>query len=81
MHITCSPSSVENMYNDCRMIYSNLLSRGSSQYTKTKDLYEFYERGLNDIEEQAKKAKGRLFIPFIGTKPIEDDTKGMTESK
>ena len=81
MHITCSPSSVENMYNDCRMIYSNLLSRGSSQYTKTKDLYEFYERGLNDIEEQAKKAKGRLFPLYLAIKPIAVDTKGMTESK
>jgi len=69
------------MYNDCRRIYSNLLSRGTSQYMETKNLYEFYEIGLNDIEEQAKKAKEKPFTPFIAIMPIAVDTKGMTESK
>ena len=67
------------MYKDCKLIFSNLVTRGSSQYTKTKDLYEFYEKGLDKLEERAKKVDGRLFVPYLAIEPIAVDEKNMEE--
>lgn len=80
MEITYRPQSVDGMYKDCKLILSNLVTRGSSSYTKTKDMYEFYvNKFVNDVGNQVEKAKGQLFPLFIVIKPASLDEKNMKD--
>ena len=79
MEITYRQHSVEDSYKNCKLIYSNLVTRGSSQYTKTDDMYELYEKGLKLLESRVDRTSKRLFVPYLAIEPVAIDEDDMEE--